>query len=81
MDGLIGFLVIGLVAGWLGRALLPGPDKMGIGKTLLIGLAGSLVGGLVGNLATGEGLSISPAGLIGSTLGAIAVLLFLRSRG
>src|SRR5690242_2667953 len=48
--GLLLFLVllaiIGLVVGALGRLLLPGPDPMGIGGTILVGLAGSFIAGL-----------------------------------
>jgi len=47
---LLAFLIllalIGLFVGALGRLLLPGPDPMGIGATILVGLAGSLAAGL-----------------------------------
>jgi uncharacterized membrane protein YeaQ/YmgE (transglycosylase-associated protein family) len=43
------FLVIsGLVVGALGRLAVPGPDPMGIGMTILVGVGGSLIGGLIG---------------------------------
>jgi uncharacterized membrane protein YeaQ/YmgE (transglycosylase-associated protein family) len=48
--GLLTFLillaVVGLVVGALGRLLLPGPDPMGIGATILVGLVGSYGAGL-----------------------------------
>ena len=48
--GLLVFLIllalIGLVVGALGRLLLPGPDPMGIGATILVGIAGSFAAGL-----------------------------------
>ena len=48
--GLVLFLIllaiVGLVIGALARLLLPGPDPMGIGGTILIGLAGSFIAGL-----------------------------------
>jgi uncharacterized membrane protein YeaQ/YmgE (transglycosylase-associated protein family) len=48
--GLVAFLillaVVGLVVGALGRLLLPGPDPMGIGATILVGLVGSYAAGL-----------------------------------
>lgn len=44
---LLGLAVIGLVVGALGRLLVPGPDPMGLAGTILIGLAGSFVAGIV----------------------------------
>lgn len=52
----------GLVVGALARLLLPGPDPMGVGETILLGLAGSFVGGLFSWYALkgrGSGLLIS----------------------
>jgi uncharacterized membrane protein YeaQ/YmgE (transglycosylase-associated protein family) len=43
---LILLVIIGLVVGGLARLLLPGPDPMGIGGTILLGLAGSFIAGL-----------------------------------
>lgn len=79
MLGILAWLVIGLVSGILARALVPGEDRMGIGGTLILGLVGSLVGGLVGNLIAGRGIEFTPAGLIGSILGAVGVLLVGRA--
>jgi uncharacterized membrane protein YeaQ/YmgE (transglycosylase-associated protein family) len=76
--GIIAWLVIGIVAGFLARLMVPGRDPMGIGGTLVLGLIGSLLGGLVGNLIAGRGMDFTPAGLIGSILGAAAVLLLTR---
>lgn len=44
----IGLIVTGLVLGALARLLVPGPDPMSIGATILLGICGSIVGGLVG---------------------------------
>jgi uncharacterized membrane protein YeaQ/YmgE (transglycosylase-associated protein family) len=56
--GLIAFLislvVLGLVVGALGRLALPGPDPMGIGMTIAIGLAGSFIGGILTSLIAGR---------------------------
>ena len=75
---IIWWLIIGLVAGAIARFLVPGRDPMGILGTMLLGLAGSLVGGFLGNLILGEGLAITAAGLFGSVIGAIIVLLIYR---
>lgn len=54
MLGLVlGLLVAGLVVGALGRLVVPGPNPMGIFSTILVGLGGSFLGGLVGRLVFG----------------------------
>jgi uncharacterized membrane protein YeaQ/YmgE (transglycosylase-associated protein family) len=54
----IGYILLialmGLVLGGLGRLLLPGPDPMGFFQTMLVGIAGSLVAGLIAYYAFGE---------------------------
>ena len=56
--GLIGFIVLlivsGLIIGALGRLVLPGPDPMSIGMTIVVGIGGSLLGGIVGKLLFGR---------------------------
>lgn len=62
------FLVVtGLVIGALGRLAIPGPNPMGLGLTILVGVGGSLLGGLVGYAVFGGGgllLSVAGAALI-----------------
>jgi uncharacterized membrane protein YeaQ/YmgE (transglycosylase-associated protein family) len=79
--GIIVWLVIGLLAGFIARALVPGNDSMGVGGTLLLGLVGSLVGGFLGNLLFQGDLDIEAAGIIGSVIGAVIALLAYRSVG
>lgn len=50
---LLSLFLFGLVVGALARLAVPGPDPMSIWMTSVLGLAGSLVGGLVGKLVTG----------------------------
>lgn len=70
------WIVFGLVIGLLARAILPGRQSMGIVMTTLLGVAGSLVGGLVGSLFVGgEAYDFTPAGFIGSLIGAIVLLV------
>ena len=76
---IIGFLVFGLIVGLLARAIFPGPQPMGWLATAILGMIGSLVGGLVGhalfgNNADANGLGFTPGGLVSSILGAIVVL-------
>ena len=74
----LGWLVIGLLAGLFARFLVPGRHPMGCLLTLLLGLAGSFVGGFLASMIWGppeDGRLIYPSGFIGSTIGAVLVLL------
>ncbi len=77
----IWFLLIGLVAGFVARALVPGPDPMGWLGTMVLGIVGSVVGGTLAALLFGGTLALSAAGIIGSIIGAIIVLLVWRQVG
>jgi len=77
----IGFLLVGLLAGFIARALVPGPDPMGWLGTMVLGIVGSLVGGTLAALLFAGTLEISAAGVIGSIIGAIIVLLVWRQVG
>ena len=79
--GLIVFLIVGLIAGFIARALVPGPDPMGWVGTMVLGVVGSFVGGTIAALLFGGTLDLTPSGLVGSVLGAILVLLIWRSMG
>jgi uncharacterized membrane protein YeaQ/YmgE (transglycosylase-associated protein family) len=79
---LIGLLLIGLIAGFIARALVPGPDPMGIGGTILLGVVGSFVGGLLGYLLFGHDIddgAVQASGIFGSIIGAVIVLLIYRA--
>ncbi|GAB4210339.1 MAG: GlsB/YeaQ/YmgE family stress response membrane protein [Tibeticola sp.] len=75
MMHLLGTLFIGLIVGFIARALKPGDDSMGWVMTALLGVAGSFVAGYVG-AGLGWYPPGAPAGFIASVVGAI-VLLFL----
>lgn len=79
--GLIIFLAVGLIAGFIARALVPGPDPMGWLGTMILGIVGSFVGRTLAALVFGGTLDISAAGLVGSVIGAIIVLLIWRAMG
>jgi uncharacterized membrane protein YeaQ/YmgE (transglycosylase-associated protein family) len=73
---IIGLIIIGLIAGLLARFLVPGRDPMGLGGTILLGIVGSFVGGFLFGLVTGgTDNALQPAGLFGSIIGAVIVLL------
>ena len=75
----IWWLIVGLVAGFIARGLVPGKDQMGVLGTLVLGLVGSLVGGFIGAIFTSNDDDFSPSGLIGSIIGAIIALLIYRA--
>jgi uncharacterized membrane protein YeaQ/YmgE (transglycosylase-associated protein family) len=81
--GIIAFIIIGLIAGLIARAILPGRQSMGLLATTLLGMVGSLVGGLVGSLFVRDGrlFDLRPSGLIMSVIGAIVVLLLVGAAG
>jgi uncharacterized membrane protein YeaQ/YmgE (transglycosylase-associated protein family) len=73
---ILGLLIIGVVAGFIARAVVPGRQSMSVLQTLLLGIAGSFVGGFLGRLLFGSGDSlVQPASWIGSSIGAIIVLV------
>ena len=83
---MIGFIlyliVVGLIAGFIARAVVPGPDPMSVLATIVLGIVGSFVGGLLADVlfrSDAEDVGIGPSGLLGSILGAIVVLLILNA--
>ena len=84
---LIGLLIVGLIAGFLARAIVPGRDAMGLVPTLILGLVGSFIGGGLGWLLFGKDGNdgaLQASGIIGSVIGAVIALLVYRmmnSRG
>jgi uncharacterized membrane protein YeaQ/YmgE (transglycosylase-associated protein family) len=77
---LIAAIVIGIIAGFLGRALLPGPDPMGFFATVLVGIAGALVGYFIFRLiGIGDDDKFDLGGIIGAIIGTMLVLLVVRA--
>lgn len=81
--GIIAFIIIGLIAGLIARAILPGKQSMGLVATTLLGMVGSLVGGLIGSLFERNGrlFELRASGIIMSVVGAIIVLLLVGAAG
>jgi uncharacterized membrane protein YeaQ/YmgE (transglycosylase-associated protein family) len=73
--GIIAWIIFGFIIGLLARALVPGRQAMGFVATTLLGTAGSVIGGLIASAFTRSGTGFSPAGFIGSLIGAIVLLL------
>ena len=74
---ILAFIVMGLIAGFLARAIVPGRDPMGLLGTLLLGVVGALIGGFL------FGGADNAVGYLGALVGAVLVLLVykLATRG
>ena len=82
----IGFIlylvVVGLIAGFIARAVVPGPDTMSVLATMVLGIVGSFIGGFLGYLIThhdADDGAFQASGIIGSIVGAIVALLIYRA--
>lgn len=73
----IGWIVFGLIVGALAKLVMPGRDPGGIIVTMLLGIAGALLGGFIGR-AMGLYGPDEAAGFLMSFLGAVILLLFYR---
>jgi uncharacterized membrane protein YeaQ/YmgE (transglycosylase-associated protein family) len=73
---IIGFIIIGLLAGLLARLLVPGRDSMGLLATAVLGMAGALVAGFLAKVLFNDSDGV---GLIGSIIGAVLLLLVWRA--
>lgn len=75
--GIIAWIVFGFIVGLIARAVVPGKQSMGFVLTTVLGVAGSLVGGLVASaLRGGDPTAFHATGFLGSLIGAV-ILLFL----
>ena len=75
--GILGWIVIGALAGGLAKLIMPGRDPGGCIVTILLGIAGALLAGFVGN-ALGWYTQGQAGGFIAATLGAILILFIYR---
>jgi uncharacterized membrane protein YeaQ/YmgE (transglycosylase-associated protein family) len=77
---MIGAIILGLVAGFIAKALLPGDDPGGFFVTILLGLAGALVGFFLFTelLGIGDSDMFDLGGLIGAVIGTMLLLLIYR---
>jgi len=79
---IIALIIIGAIAGFLARLIVPGRDPMGVVATIVLGIVGSFVGGFLGYVLFHHDASqgaLQPSGIIGSIIGAIIVLLVYRA--
>ena len=78
---LLWMFVVGIIVGAIARLILPGAQSMGIHMTGVLGIAGSIVGGLIARVFSkpAEGAPFHPAGILLSIIGAV-ILLYAWSR-
>jgi len=79
---MIGFIVAGLIIGALARLLMPGRQKIGIIWTLVLGLAGSVIGGTIANaIGTGDIWELNVIGFIVAVFSSVALLVVAERSG
>ena len=74
---IISLLITGIIFGALGRLAIPGPNPMSIGMTILVGIGGALLGGLVAVLLGASGVLV----FILQALGAALIVFLMQRRG
>ena len=81
IGNIIAAILIGIVAGYLGRLLLPGRDPMGFVQTVIFGIIGALVGYFLFTflLGIGDEDKFDFGGIIGAIVGTMIVLLIWRA--
>ena len=77
MLGVIGWIVFGLIVGAIAKFLMPGRDPGGFIVTMLLGIAGAVIGGMIGRALGWYGPN-QGAGYLMSILGAILLLVLYR---
>jgi uncharacterized membrane protein YeaQ/YmgE (transglycosylase-associated protein family) len=77
--GIIAWIVLGLIAGAIGKFLMPGRDPGGIIVTILIGIVGAVIGGFIGtSLGMGDVTGVNVWSIVLSVVGAIVLLIIYR---
>ena len=88
MIAIIGWIIFGLIAGLIAKAIMPGRDPGGAIVTILLGIAGAIIGGFVGQALFGYGRTVNDTGdlsqpgflmsLVLAVIGAIVLLALYR---
>ena len=79
---MIGFIVFGLVVGVVARLLVPGKQELSLGMTVLLGVIGSVVGGVIANaLGTGDVFELNVIGSIVAVIASVALIVIGERTG
>jgi uncharacterized membrane protein YeaQ/YmgE (transglycosylase-associated protein family) len=84
LEFIIAMLIIGVIAGFLGRLLVPGPNPMSVPATIVLGIVGSFVGGFLGYMLFDKDIeegALQGSGIIGAVIGTVIVLLLYKTMG
>ena len=79
---IIWMLIVGAIAGYLARLLVPGRDPLGVAGTIVLGIVGSFIGGFLGYLLFDKDINegaLQVSGVIGSIIGAVIALLIYNA--
>ncbi len=79
--GIIAWIVFGLLAGFVARIVAPGRHRLGCLTTLIVGIAGAFIGGLIGDVILGHKVhySFDLVPFLLAVLGAVVLLLALQA--
>ncbi|WP_312641528.1 GlsB/YeaQ/YmgE family stress response membrane protein [Hydrogenoanaerobacterium sp.] len=78
--GIIGWIIIGALAGWIASLITDNDNKMGVGMNILVGIVGCFIGGLAMNLIGGYGIiGFNLRSLLIATGGAVILLLIVNT--
>lgn len=78
--GIIGWIIIGALAGWIASIITGNNREMGAGKNIIVGVVGAFIGGIVMNLLGGRGVTgFNLWSLFVSVVGAVILLLIVNA--
>ena len=79
--GIFSWIVFGLLAGFVARIVAPGRNRLGCLTTLIVGIAGAFIGGLIGDVILGHKVhySFDPVPFLFAVVGAVVLLLALQA--
>ena len=78
--GFFAWIAVGFIAGLVARIVVRPDRRLGCLGTIAVGLAGSLIGGTLANVVSGDGFDLAASGIIGSIVGTIFILALARLR-
>jgi uncharacterized membrane protein YeaQ/YmgE (transglycosylase-associated protein family) len=81
---IVAMLIVGVIAGYLGRLLVPGRNPMSVPTTIVLGIVGSFVGGFLGYVLFNKDIeegALQASGIVGAVIGTVIVLLLYNAKG